>query len=35
MPLREALDMIRRGDIVDSKTICGLYLAAATLAVPA
>ncbi len=32
-PLREALAMIRRGDIVDSKTICGLYLAAATLGV--
>jgi ADP-ribose pyrophosphatase len=32
-PLREALAMIRRGDIVDSKTICGLYLAATTLTV--
>jgi ADP-ribose pyrophosphatase len=32
-PLRETLAMIRRGDIVDSKTICGLYLAAATLGV--
>ena len=27
MPLREALAMIRRGDIVDSKSICGLHLA--------
>jgi ADP-ribose diphosphatase len=32
-PLREALAMIRRGDIVDSKTICGLYLAATTLGI--
>jgi len=32
-PLREALAMSRRGDIVDSKTICGLYLAAAALGV--
>jgi ADP-ribose diphosphatase len=33
MPLREALAMVRRGDIVDSKTICGLYLAATALGV--
>ena len=32
-PIREALDMIRRGEIVDSKTICGLYLAAGVLGV--
>ena len=31
--LRDALAMIRRGDIVDSKTICGLYLAATLLGV--
>jgi len=31
-PLAEALDMIRRGDIVDGKTIAGLHLAAAALA---
>jgi ADP-ribose pyrophosphatase len=30
-PLPEALAMIRRGDIVDAKTICGLHLAAAVL----
>src|SRR5690349_10006598 len=30
-PLAEALDMIRRGDIVDGKTIAGLHLAAAAL----
>jgi ADP-ribose pyrophosphatase len=28
IPLDEALDMVRRGDIVDAKTICGLHLAA-------
>lgn len=33
VPFGEALAMIRRGDIVDSKTICGLYLAAAVLGV--
>jgi ADP-ribose pyrophosphatase len=32
-PLREALGMIRRGEIVDSKTICGLHLAGAALGV--
>jgi len=32
-PLRDALVMVRRGDIVDSKTICGLHLAAAALGV--
>ena len=32
-PLREGLAMVRRGDIVDSKTICGLHLAGATLGV--
>ena len=32
-PVRDALAMIRRGDIVDSKTICGLYLAASLLGV--
>src|SRR5262249_15583203 len=31
-PLAAALDMIRRGDIVDGKTIAGLHLAAAALA---
>lgn len=29
VPFREALEMIRRGEIVDAKTICGLHLAAA------
>jgi ADP-ribose pyrophosphatase len=33
MPLGEALGMIRRGEIVDAKTICGLHLAAAVLGV--
>ena len=33
LPLRDAFAMIRRGDIVDSKTICGLYLAATLLGV--
>ena len=28
-PLGDALAMVRRGDIVDAKTICGLHLAAA------
>jgi ADP-ribose pyrophosphatase len=32
-PLGEALAMIRRGAIVDAKTICGLHLAAAVLGV--
>ena len=32
-PLREALGMIRRGEIVDSKSICGLHLAGAALGV--
>jgi len=32
-PLGEALDMIRRGEIVDAKTICGLHLAAGVLGV--
>ena len=31
VPLAEALDMIRRGEIVDAKTIAGLYLAADAL----
>ena len=31
--LREALAMIRRGEIVDGKTIAGLYLAAAALGI--
>lgn len=31
VPLREALEMVRRGDIVDGKTVAGLHLAAATL----
>jgi ADP-ribose pyrophosphatase len=33
LPLGEALAMVRRGEIVDGKTIAGLYLAAATLGV--
>lgn len=33
VPVREALAMIRRGDVVDGKTIAGLYLAAAALGV--
>ncbi len=33
VPLAEALAMTRRGEITDGKTICGLYLAAAALAV--
>jgi ADP-ribose pyrophosphatase len=32
VPLREALGMIRRGEIVDGKTIAGLHLAADALA---
>ena len=32
LPLAEALAMIRRGEIVDGKTIAGLHLAAAVLA---
>jgi ADP-ribose pyrophosphatase len=32
IPLRDALAMIRRGEIVDGKTIAGLHLAAATVA---
>jgi ADP-ribose pyrophosphatase len=32
-PLRDALAMTRRGEIVDAKTICGLHLAAALLGV--
>jgi len=32
LPLAEALAMVRRGEIVDGKTIAGLHLAAATLA---
>jgi 8-oxo-dGTP pyrophosphatase MutT (NUDIX family) len=35
VPLREALAMIRRGDIVDAKTVAGLHLAAAELGVAA
>ncbi len=35
MPLGEALGMIRRGAIVDAKTICGLHMAAAVLGVTA
>lgn len=31
VPLADALEMIRRGDIVDAKTIAGLHLAAAAL----
>jgi ADP-ribose pyrophosphatase len=31
VPMREALAMIRRGEIVDGKTIAGLHLAAAEL----
>ncbi len=34
-PLEDALAMIRRGDIVDAKTVCGLYLAATALGVTA
>jgi ADP-ribose pyrophosphatase len=33
VPMREALDMIRRGDILDGKTIAGLHLAAVALGV--
>jgi ADP-ribose pyrophosphatase len=33
VPVRDALDMVRRGEIVDGKTIAGLYLAAAALGV--
>lgn len=33
VPLGEALGMIRRGEIVDGKTIAGLYLAAAAVGV--
>src|SRR5947207_3267238 len=32
LPLAEALAMVRRGEIVDGKTIAGLHLAAAALA---
>ncbi len=31
LPLREALHMVRQGEVVDGKTIAGLYLAAAAL----
>ncbi len=31
VPLREALEMVQRGDIVDGKTVAGLHLAAAML----
>ena len=31
VPVGEALEMIRRGEIVDGKTIAGLFLAASTL----
>jgi 8-oxo-dGTP pyrophosphatase MutT (NUDIX family) len=31
VPIGEALEMIRRGEIVDGKTIAGLFLAASTL----
>src|SRR5262245_7947465 len=31
MPIGEALEMIRRGEIVDGKTIAGLFLAASAL----
>ncbi|HEV7733376.1 MAG TPA: NUDIX hydrolase [Candidatus Binatia bacterium] len=31
VPLSEALEMVRRGDIVDGKTVAGLHLAAAML----
>jgi ADP-ribose pyrophosphatase len=33
LPLPEALAMVPRGEIVDGKTICGLYLTAARLGV--
>ena len=33
-PLRDALAMVQRGDIVDGKTICGLHLAAAAGVTP-
>jgi len=33
VPLGEALAMVRRGDIVDAKTICGLHLAASVAGV--
>jgi ADP-ribose pyrophosphatase len=33
VPVRDALGMVRRGEIVDGKTVAGLYLAAATLGV--
>jgi ADP-ribose pyrophosphatase len=33
IPLREALDMVRRGEIIDGKTTVGLHLAAVTLGV--
>jgi ADP-ribose pyrophosphatase len=33
LPVRDALGMVRRGEIVDGKTIAGLYLAAAALGV--
>jgi hypothetical protein len=33
VPLREALAMVPRGEIVDAKTICGLHLTAARLGV--
>jgi len=33
LPLRDALAMVRGGEIVDAKTICGLHLAAARLGV--
>src|SRR6185295_4883036 len=35
VPMRDALTMIRRGEIVDGKTIAGLHLAAAELGTPA
>ena len=31
LPFSEALDMVRRGEITDAKTICALHLAAAKL----
>jgi 8-oxo-dGTP pyrophosphatase MutT (NUDIX family) len=33
LPLRDALGMVQRGEIVDGKTIAGLYLAAARLGI--
>jgi hypothetical protein len=33
VPIRDALAMIQRGEIVDGKTIAGLYLGATALGV--